>query len=51
MPQRVNHFNRSLQNFLQRSSKPRRGPPAPPEGRACLSLGDQWKGTISMRTK
>ena len=26
-------------------------PRAPQEGRACLSLGDQWKGTISMRTK
>ena len=51
MPQRVNHFNRSLQHIWQRASKTRRGPPALPEGRACLSLGDQWKGTISMRTK
>ena len=51
MPQRVNHFNRSLQNLLPRSSKKWRGPPAPLAGRACLSLGDQWKGTISMRTK
>ena len=51
MPQRVNHFNRSLQHILPLCPKTRRAPPAHLGARACLSLGDQWKGTISMRTK